>query len=394
MTTFLIAATLVLAASLALLSRPWWRKERTETDTRRALNAAIYRDQLLELEKDRAGGELNETDFQEARAELQRRLLEDATEAASTAEGAAAAPSRRTLGVLLVFLPLAAAGLYWWLGNPTGLDPMARRDFTASDIEDMVSGLAAKLEKEPNNHQGWLMLARSYKAMGRYDEAERAFEKAMPVVERDAQLLGAYADLLAAKAGGSLEGKPERVIARALKLDPNDLQSLWLAGTAAFNRKDFPAALKHWEHALKQLPPESEDAQMLNSIIAEARQKMGTQKSAASSAITGRVEIAAAHRGKVAPTDTVFILARLAESPMPVAVKRAKVGDLPMEFKLDDTDAIPGGTTLSGAKSVIVEARVSKSGDARQKPGDLVGSLSQIRPGTMNLKVAIDKVVE
>ncbi len=276
MTTFLIAAALVLAASLALLSRPWWRGKRTETDTRRALNAAIYRDQMQELEKDRAGGELNDADFQEARAELQRRLLEDATEATDVKAGAGA-PSRRTLGVLLVFLPLAAASLYWWLGNPGGLDPMARRDFTASDIEDMVSSLAAKLEKEPGNLQGWLMLARSYKAMGRFDEAERAFEKAMPVVEKDAQLLGAYADLLAAKAGGSLEGKPEQLIAQALALDPDDLQSLWLAGTAAFNHKDFPAAVKHWERALRQLPPESEDAQMLSGIIAEARQKGGLE---------------------------------------------------------------------------------------------------------------------
>jgi cytochrome c-type biogenesis protein CcmH len=191
-----------------------------------------------------------------------------------------------------------------------------------------------------------------------------------------------------------LEGKPEQVIAQALKLDPNDLQSLWLAGTAAFNRKDFPAALKHWEQALKQIPPESEDAQMLSGIVAEARQKMGTQKSAVTTAIAGRVDIAAAHRNKVVPTDTIFILARVADSPMPLAVKRMRAGDLPAEFRLDDTDAIPGGAALSGAKSVIVEARVSKSGDARQKPGDLLGSVAQVKPGARNLKVTIDKVIE
>lgn len=394
MTTFLIAATLVLAASLALLSRPWWRSKRPDAGTRQALNAAIYRDQLAEIEKDRLSGELGEADFQEARAELQRRMLEDAAEPGRGATAGAPAPSRRTLGVLLVFLPVAAAGLYWGLGNPTALDPMVRRDFTASDIEDMVSSLAAKLEKEPENHQGWLMLARSYKAMGRLDEAERAFEKAMPVVEKDAQLLGAYADLLAAKAGGSLEGKPEQIIAQALKLDPNDLQSLWLAGTAAFNRKDYPAALRHWEHALRLLPPESEDAQMLTGIIAEARQKAGAQKSASTSAIGVRVEIAAAHRSKVAPTDTVFVLARLGDSPMPLAVKRARAGDLPMEFRLDDTDSIPGGQTLSDAKSVVVEARISKAGDAKLRPGDLLGSIAQVKPGSRNLKVVIDKVVE
>jgi cytochrome c-type biogenesis protein CcmH len=375
-----------------LLSRPWWRKQRTGTGTRRALNAAIYRDQLAEIEKDRASGELNELDYQEAGAELQRRLLDDAEEADVTL--ATSAHPKRTLLALIVVLPLAAASLYWWLGNPAGMDPMARRDFTQSDIEDMVAGLAAKLEKEPGNHQGWVMLARSYKAMGRYDEAERAFEKAMPLVEKHPQLLGAYADLLASKAGGNLEGKPEQLIAQALRLDPDDLQSIWLAGTAAFNRRDFATAIRHWEHGLKQLPPDSEDAQMLNNIIAEARQKMGAGKVASTTAIGGQVALAPALLGKAAANDTVFILARGTESPMPLAVKRARAADLPMNFTLDDGDAIPGGPTLSSAQSVMVEARVSKSGDAKQKPGDLAGAIAQVKPGTKGLRITIDRVIE
>lgn len=272
MTTFLIAAALVLAASLVLLARPWWRRQ-ARGGSRHALNTAIYRDQLAEIEKDRVSGELNETDYQEARAELQRRLLDDAgaDDDAPTASG----HPKRTLVALLVTLPLAAAGLYAWLGNPAALDPMTRRDFTQADIEKMVAGLAARLEQEPDNHQGWLMLARSYKAMGRLDQAERAFEKAMPLVEQNPQLLGAYADLLAMKAGGSLEGRPAELIAKALALDPDDLQSLWLAGSAAYNRGDFAKAVAHWRRALAQVAPESEDAQMLTAIIAEAGQKGG-----------------------------------------------------------------------------------------------------------------------
>ncbi len=396
MTSFLVAAALVMAASLAVLSRPWWKGRGNDTDTRRAINAAIYRDQLAELEKDRAGGELGEADFLEAQAELKRRLLEDTAGDGGTgaAVGGAPASSRRTLALLLVFLPLTAAGLYWALGNPTALDPMARRDFSRQDIDDMVASLAAKLEKEPENYQGWLMLARSYKALGRYDEAERAFEKAMPVVEKNAQLLGAYADLLAAKAGGSLEGKPEELIGRALALDPDDLQALWLAGTVAFNRKDFATALRHWQHALELLPPESEDAKMLTGIVAEARDKLEKKKSAAATAIGVRVEIANVLRDKVAPGDTVFVLARTKDSPMPLAVRRLAAADLPKELTLDDTDALPGGGTLSEAKTVVIEARVSKSGDARPRPGDLVGSLATVKPGARNLKLAIDRVVE
>lgn len=276
MTPFLIAAALMLAASLALLARPWWRQRRTDAESRRALNAAIYRDQLAELEIDRGSGELGDADYQEARGELQRRLLDDA--AGDDTPHAGPTRAKGTLVAIVVALPLAAAGLYAWLGTPAALEQTARRDFTQADIEGMVAGLATKLKKEPENLQGWAMLARSYKAMRRYDEAERAFERALTIVEKDPQLLADYADLLASKAG-DLGGRPEQLIAKALALDPDHLQSLWLAGSAAFNRKDYGRASEHWQRALKQLPPESEDAQMLNNIIAEAKQKMGATAS-------------------------------------------------------------------------------------------------------------------
>ncbi len=404
MTTFLIAAALLLLASLALLTRPWWRRDRTDATTRRALNTTIYRDQLGELERDRGAGQLGEADYQEARGEIQRRLLEDAAEA--DVPLTAPALRRPTLVVMIVAIPLLAAGLYAWLGNPAALDQMARRDFSRQDIEDMVSGLAAKLEREPENYQGWVMLARSYKAMRRYDEAERAFEKAGPLVDQDPQLLADFADLLATKSGGDLAGRPEQLLAKALALDPDNLQTLWLAGTAAFNHRDFGKAVEHWQRGLRQLPPESEDARMLNSIIAEAKQQMGpgngtgktgtTMAAAATtSRIGGRVELAAALKAQAAPSDTVFILARAAGgSPMPLAAKRIRVADLPMDFSLDDSDAVMPTQTISSVKAVVVEARVSKSGDAKAKPGDLTGGIAQVKPGTLNLRITIDKVVE
>jgi len=398
MIPFLIASALVLVASLALLTRPWWRKRHANEASRRALNATIYRDQLAEIERDRSSGQLGEPDYQEARGEIQRRLLEDSADA----DVALAGPShpKRTLAALLVVLPLAAVGLYAWLGNPAAMDQMARRDFSQADVDNMVTGLAAKLEKEPDNLQGWAMLARSYKAMRRHDEAERAFERAFALVEKDPQLLSDYADLLASKSG-DLAGRPEQLIAKALALDPDHLQSLWLAGTAAFNRKDYAKAVEHWQRAARQLPPESEDAQMLNGIIAEARQKGGMGASSPAAATTrvagvvkGRVELSPALKARVAPTDTIFILARAAGGPpMPLAAKRARVSDLPMDFSLDDSDAVMPTQTISSAKSLIVEARISKSGDAKSQPGDLTGSVAQVKPGAKGLRITIDKVV-
>ncbi|MBI4997975.1 MAG: c-type cytochrome biogenesis protein CcmI [Rhodocyclales bacterium] len=266
MTTFLIAAALLLAVSLALLSRPWWRRAGTGRSSRRDLNTTIYRDQLLELDGDRASGQLADADYQTARAEIQRRLLEDAAQ--DDAQLVATAHPKRTLVALLVALPLLGAGLYAWLGSPAALDQMQRRDFSQQDVENMVAGLAAKLENEPDNLQGWAMLARSYTTMRRTAEAERAYEKAFALVEQDPQLLADYADLLASKTG-DLAGRPEQLIAKALALDPDHLQSLWLAGTAAFNRADYAKAVQHWQRAQRQLPPESEDARMLASIVEE-----------------------------------------------------------------------------------------------------------------------------
>jgi cytochrome c-type biogenesis protein CcmH len=396
MTAFLIAVALLLAASLALLSRPWWRRTSFGNASRRDLNKAIYRDQLTELERDQASGQLAAADYQQARAEIQRRLLEDATQ--EDAQLVAPAHPKRTLIVMLLALPLLGFGLYAWLGNPAALDQMQRRDFSQQDVDKMVAGLAAKLEQEPDNLQGWAMLARSYKAMHRPADAERAYEKAWPLVQQDAQLLADYADLLASKTS-DLSGRPEELIAMALKLDPDHMQSLWLAGTAAFNRGDYAQAVQHWQRAQRQLPPDSEDGQMLANIIEEARQKMGSRKAVpvanSPSGLRGRVDISSALKARAAPTDTVFLVAKEAGGPpMPLAAKRAQVADLPMDFALDDADSLMPSRPLSGAKAVQVEARVSKSGDAKSQPGDLIGSLGPVKPGTKGLRLTIDKVVQ
>jgi cytochrome c-type biogenesis protein CcmH len=396
MIAFVIAAVLLATVALALLSRPWWRRHHAAEHSRRALNAAIYRDELAELESDRASGQLGEADYEHARAELQRRLLEDAGEGDAQAT---ARSSRTALFGLIAALPLAAVGLYLWLGNPGALTQTAPQNppLTAADVDRMVATLAAKLEKEPDNLQGWAMLARSYKVLRRTDEAARAFEKAWPVVQQDPQLLADYADLLASNAGGNLDGRPEQLIDMALKLDPNHLQSLWLAGTAAYNHNDFGKAADLWQRALAQLPPESEDAKMLASVIGEARSKQGVGKApaaAAATAVSGRVELAANLKGQASPDDTLFILARGDDGPMPLAVLRARVADLPMDFRLDDSNAVMPTRTLSSAKSVRIEARVSKAGDALSKPGDLSGSTGPVKPGAKNLRIRIDKVVQ
>ena len=272
MTGFLVGAALAVAITLLLLLRPFlWRRAQAATASHRQLNAAIYRDQFVELERDRNEGILGEDDYRQARVELQRRVLEDAQE-----DEALAAPRapKKTMLALGLALPLAAVALYFLLGSPAGLQPPeAQPRFTSQEIERMVAGLAAKLEKEPDNLPGWVMLARSYKAMGRLGPAEKAFDHAAKLVATDAQLLADYADVVAANAGGNFAGKPLELIEKALKLDPDNAQALWLKGTAAFAEGRFDQAVAVWSRLEKLLPADSEDAKQIAAGIAEARMR-------------------------------------------------------------------------------------------------------------------------
>jgi len=270
---FTIGATLLVGVAVLLLLLPFRRRPASAEFSRRQLNAAIYRDEFAELERDLAEGALAQGDFEQAQAELQRRLLEDSANTAESATAAPAVPAGRSLPTILALaLPLGAVLLYLALGNPAGINPPPPpQQFTADDIERMVAGLAAKLEKEPENHQGWAMLARSYKAMGRLDDAVRAYERAAPLVNGNADLLLDYADTLAASIG-SFNEKARALIDQALQLEPAHPQGLWLRGTVAYDAKQYGKALADWEALLKLLPPDSENAAMLQANIAEVKE--------------------------------------------------------------------------------------------------------------------------
>ena len=410
--TFLLVSAALFLVALALLLRPLLRRSTLPAHgaSRQALNAAIYRDQLAELESDRSTGSLAESDFAQASAELQRRLLQVAAPQLDDALPAPARPAWRTALCIGLALPLAAALLYAWLGKPAATLPQeqsAAHPVTSEQIEQMVAGLAARLEKNPGDLQGWAMLARSYKAMRRFDEAERAFAHLGDAMNNDPVLLAEYADLLAVRANGSLEGKPLELVQKALKLDPNNTMSLALAGTAAYDRHDYPEAVRYWEHLQQLLPPESEDAKALTATLAEIRGKSGasitpatapTGKPAAAVApgktVSGRVTLAPALAAKVQAGDTVFVFARAIDGPrIPLAVLRARGQDLPLAFSLDDSLAINPELKISGASQVKIEARVSKSGNATPQSGDLIGESGAVKPGATGVNILIEKSI-
>ena len=216
-----------------------------------------------------------ESDFEQARRELQRRLLEDVEPDAGDTTQGTHGPSRKTAIAALLALPILAVLGYGMLGNPKALDPAetaAPQQMTAEKINEMVANLAAKVKANPDDLKGWLMLARSYKTMGRYDEAVEAYAKAEKALADDPELLSSYAETIAMASGKGLTGKPSELIERALKIDPQYPHALFLAGAAAMEAGDNKKGIAYWEALLPQVEAGSEIDQMLRGGIEKMKQ--------------------------------------------------------------------------------------------------------------------------
>jgi cytochrome c-type biogenesis protein CcmH len=408
----LLSMALLVAVVLGLILWPLWRSTGKAADVSRTeLNAAVYRDQLKELERDRASGTLSEPAFAQSAQELQHRVLADVG-AETPAVATTRTPKQLILGIAFL-IPLAGALLYAMLGDPGAAREQQAPTISARQIDDMVGELAARLKKNPDDPKGWIMLARSYRALGRFELAAEAFEHVGPSLEQDASLLADYAEVLARSANGDFDGKPQAALDKAIALAPANPQVLTLAGIAAYQRRQYAEAADDWEHTLASLPPDSEQAKVVAATIVKARAlaqadgttpavKPGAKPAAAKAAaggraVGGRVALAPAFASQVKPGDTLFIFARAVDGPrMPLAVLRTTAKSLPLDFTLDDAQAMSPQFNLSSLApdtKVLVEARISASGEALPKPGDLIGDSGPVKPGAKGLKITIERVV-
>ena len=382
---------------------------------------SVYRQQFAELEQDLRNDLLTEEQYHQSKRELERRLLEE-TGPAEAVPPVRMQPmnTRVVIVALAVTIPAISGLLYWTLGNPEAIilsrasSPAAQvgTDYahqTSEGLDALSERLKKKLEQNPNDGVGWALLARSYVEIGRHADAIPIYAKAVKLIPDDPQMLVDYADVLGVLNGRRLEGKPEQLIQQALTIDPNHVKALMLAGTVAFDRKDFGHAAKYWERASANLPADAEGEvqQELRSGIAEAQGLAGGKPAMAkavglatpstkpgdqASSISGTVSLTQSLAGKVAPTDTVFVFAReMSGPPMPVSIVRATTRDLPFTFRLDDSTSPMPSRKLSDAGTVVIVARLSKSGQARPQSGDLEGMSQPVKPGVDGITVVIDR---
>lgn len=404
MTAFIVAAAAAVAIVLVLLMRPYFGRLAPGESSRAQLNAAIYREQFAKLEQDLGEGTLSQADYAQAKAELQRRVLED-TDVADQQSSVVGAPRKTMIGIALA-VPIVAGALYLQIGTPAAMDPLAMQAAAAGhgqitspeQLEQMVAALASKLEQEPGNLKGWSMLARSYKAIGRPLDAQKAFERAGSFIDDDPEMLASYADVVASNAG-TLAGKPTELIDKALRVDPNHPMSLWLKGTADFEQKKYPQAIATWERLVAMLQPGSDDARMLEGAINDARAKAGLPASVVAAApaganIRGTVELDPTLKARASPDDVVMVIARRPGTRMPLAVLRTRAAELPLQFTLDDSLSMDPNSRLSSAREIEVEARISRSGLARQEPGDLLSQAQTVKLGADGVALRVAKVVQ
>jgi len=417
MMVFWLVAALLIAAALLFVLPPLFRSaEDSQAKRRAALNVSIYRDQLAEMERDLENDVLSQEQYQQGREEIEQRMLEDVGDSDINAEvDRIDARSKITAIAIAVMMPLAAVALYMGLGTPEGLAPeeyqapQMSEAQVADQIQQMVARLAARLEGDPDDAEGWKMLGRSYLALERFTDARKAFEEAAKRLPADAQLLADLADTIAMTSGQSLAGRPMELIEQALRLDPDNEKALWLGGTAAYERKDYRSALGYWQRLHAMQPPGSQGAQAMERNISEIQSLLGEPVVApaipggtstlaqpvSSGKISGEVSIATALLGQVKAEDSIFIFAQAPAGPrMPLAVLRATAAELPMSFTLDDSLAMMPEMSLSRYAEVVITARVSKSGNASPQSGDLQGQIGPVSSdNSSGIRLVIDQVL-
>ena len=437
---FFIAGLSLVAVGYLVL--PLFRTSDEVVDDRKEQNIQIVREQLTELEGSFERGEVESEQYSQRRDELEQSLLLDVSgQGESVARPKTSSSSWVSAGFLALFVPISAVALYLYLGTPNAQQLAAESaqpkvPLTADgkpDIEKLVTSLHDKLRKNPGNDQGWYMLGRSYMMMQRYDGAIEAYENLYRLKPEEPDVILMLADALSMKQQGKMAGRPGKLINEALARAPQNTTALWLSGMALEQEEKYQEAVERWQLLRPLLKDDLEEQVQLDILIKRAQAKLsddaGTDvASSAKSAISANsaktdsvvtqnsavtktavatekpattaakvilsVSLSDEFMAKVSPEDSVFVYAKAQTGPpMPLAASRLQVKDLPVKVTLDDSMAMMPQMKLSMFDTVIVGARISKSGNAVGVDGDLFVEQEQVSQGD-EVTLVINKILK
>ena len=367
MIDFWAAAIALLLIACALLAWPLLSARGYRARPRRAVNVAVYEERLALLEEEYTAGRLDTPEWEAAKAEAGKALLADVDAEAGTDTGApsAAATGRRVTLVVMLLVPAAALVLYLNVGALDRLSLSREMATPASSPAEMLSRLERTVQAQPDAPDALYLLARTYMSQNRASEAVPLFQRAAQLAGRPPELLGQWAQGMYFAAGRQWSGEIQALVDEALRGNPNESTSLGLLGIAAFEVRHWAAAVSYWQRLQAGLAPNDPARAALQTGIDRARQALREE---GGSEVSGRalrvqVRLAPALAAQVSPQDAVFVFARAVSGPpIPLAVKRLRVADLPANITLSDADAMQPALKLSAFGEVHVMARISRSG--------------------------------
>ncbi len=428
MTTFIVIAALMCFVAVAFVALPLWFGDKTGENAqldRRETLLGILRQQAKDLEKELTDGTITADEYEEARSELQQRVLEETKTLAGDESVKSGWKGKALAGALIVAIPAIAGFSYMGFGEPKSMDiaylaqleadqQRTASGHTRAEMRQGIEELKERLKANPQDADGWFMLSRSYGELERYDEAAKALRELDKLVPNNPHIKADLADMIAAANGKHLNQEAKELLEEALRIDAHQWKALALLAIYAWDTEDYASAAHYWERLIEVMPADFGNPDTLRANIEEAKRRaaiqagkmpapevsMGSEgiptvKAVPVSFVAGRVTLDPKLTSKVQPDDVVFIYARpLGAQRMPVAYARMKAGDLPIEFRLtDEMQLATGIAKLSDIGEVIVGARISHSGNFMPQAGDLEGETAEpVKINSDNIAVTISHI--
>ncbi len=409
MILFWSIASSFLLISIIVIIRTLFRKNNVEYS-----NKAIYDQKLKEIYTDIENKLISESEAKDAITELKKLIQKDSKNIDFTNSKLHSLKirSKKIISILIfILVPTFVLIIYNYIGSSISIEQLSTNASSQElnnknlvSVEEMLKNVERRLIDDPDNANDWLMLANSYVVLKRYTEAVRAYENLYRLNGDDPSLLFRYADVLAMANSGIFKGKPTELVKKGLRLDPENTMGLWLAGLAAYEEGRINKAIDYWQSVLPKLEKGSDEEKNIKKYIEFAAKENNIsldnsvveKNNLSEYSIKLNIELSSEFSA-VDIDNTVFIYAKPVNSniKMPIVVLRKKVSDLPLELSLDDSMSMLPNNKLSSYESVIVLARISKTGTAKSEKGDLIGVSSPISTSSKKtIKIIINSIVE
>ncbi len=424
MSIFILIALLITIISLFMLVRPLLKPKSTLAFKREAQNIHYAKERITELEQQLKNATITATDYEALKSEIESTLASDIDLTSSNTaqfesdKSISSAQSNRVIIILLcTLLPLLSLILYQMTGSPQAINISHSSNAapTQEDIDAMVLAIEERLKTDPQDEQGWRILARTYLAMGRYQDSINANTKLLELIGEDANIYAQLADAAALLDEGNLAGAAAQYIQKSLAINPNEPHALWLAGLAAAQRGDRTNAISYWNTLLPLLANSPKQQQELTEIIAQTKlqpgnnaqvdsNNSGSDSSASQNTIettpavslTVDISIAEELKTNAQANETVFVFVKARNGPpAPLAVKPLLVADLPARIMLSDENAMMQSLKMSLFEDVVVSVRIAKSGNPVAQPGDIQSKLIETKNNnTEIIQLEISEVIK